>query len=162
MTVRPPVRPRSGLRRWSVRHARLLEWLYEHFETILLRGLRPLWNALRGTRAEKGVIVVEQGVKGLLFDCRMCGSCVLIATGMSCPMTCLKGLRNGPCGGVRADGSCELDAEQPCAWVLAWDGNQRMRRNERIAGLQAPLDHSRRGTSSWLNKAAEWADDGSH
>ena len=47
-------------------------------------------------------------VKGLLFDCRMCGQCVLSSTGMSCPMNCPKSLRNGPCGGVRADGNCEV------------------------------------------------------
>ena len=46
--------------------------------------------------------------RALLFDCRMCGQCVLSSTGMSCPMNCPKTLRNGPCGGVRADGNCEV------------------------------------------------------
>ena len=52
-------------------------------------------------RLERPVAVVERAVKGLLFDCRMCGRCVLSSTGMSCPMNCPKQLRNGPCGGVR-------------------------------------------------------------
>ena len=40
----------------------------------------------------------------------MCGQCVLHSTGMTCPMTCPKTLRNGPCGGVREDGDCEVEA----------------------------------------------------
>ena len=48
---------------------------------------------------------VEHAVKGPIWDCRMCGQCVLHSTGMTCPMTCPKTLRNGPCGGVREDGN---------------------------------------------------------
>jgi hypothetical protein len=47
--------------------------------------------------------VVEKAVKGPVFGCRMCGQCVLHSTGLTCPMTCPKQLRNGPCGGVRPD-----------------------------------------------------------
>ena len=47
---------------------------------------------------------VEHAVKGPVWDCRMCGQCVLHDTGLTCPMTCPKTLRNGPCGGVRPNG----------------------------------------------------------
>jgi hypothetical protein len=54
------------------------------------------------------------------FDCRMCGQCVLHSTGMTCPMTCPKDLRNGPCGGVSQNGSCEVIPEMVCVWVKAY------------------------------------------
>jgi len=45
---------------------------------------------------------------------------------MACPENCKKGLRNGPCGGVRPDGSCELDVTMRCVWLEAWEGAARM------------------------------------
>ena len=48
--------------------------------------------------------LVEAAVKKPVFGCKLCGQCVLHSTGMTCPMTCPKQLRNGPCGGVRPDG----------------------------------------------------------
>jgi hypothetical protein len=85
----------------------------------------------------------------------MCGQCILSSTGMSCPMNCPKGLRNGPCGGVRPDGSCEVYAEMPCVWVEAWKGSQNMREGARIAEVQPPIDHRLKGGSSWLRVAKE-------
>ena len=63
---------------------------------------------------------VEHAVKGPIWDCRMCGQCVLHDTGLTCPMTCPKTLRNGPCGGVRPDGNCEVKPEMRCVWVKAY------------------------------------------
>src|SRR5512137_297066 len=60
---------------------------------------------------------VEHMIKAPLFGCHMCGQCVLHSTGMVCPMNCPKNLRNGPCGGVRLDGKCEVKPEMPCVWV---------------------------------------------
>jgi hypothetical protein len=37
---------------------------------------------------------------------------------MSCPMNCPKSIRNGPCGGVRLNGHCEIKPEMRCVWVL--------------------------------------------
>ena len=65
--------------------------------------------------------VVEHALKVPVWDCRMCGQCVLHSTGMTCPMTCPKTLRNGPCGGVREDGNCEVKPEMRCIWVKAYD-----------------------------------------
>ena len=58
--------------------------------------------------------LLEDVVKKPVWDCRMCGQCVLHSTGMTCPMTCPKTLRNGPCGGVREDGHCEVKPEMRC------------------------------------------------
>ena len=41
-------------------------------------------------------------------------------------MNCPKQLRNGPCGGVRADGNCEVKPEMRCVWVEAWRGAERI------------------------------------
>ena len=61
--------------------------------------------------------LVEAAVKKPVFGCQMCGQCVLHSTGMTCPMNCPKTLRNGPCGGVRPDGNCEVDPEMRCVWL---------------------------------------------
>ena len=49
--------------------------------------------------------------------CRFCGQCVLGQTGAICPITqCAKSLVNGPCGGQK-NGKCEVNPENPCAWI---------------------------------------------
>jgi len=147
-----------SLRGWSVRHARFLETLYEYFADILLR-LNGLLVRIGYARIERPMIAVERTLKGVLFDCRMCGQCVLSDTGMSCPMNCPKNLRNGPCGGVRADGRCEVEPTMPCVWVEAWRGAQSMRASERILTVQPPVDQSLNGTSAWLRATAMRAEE---
>ncbi len=56
---------------------------------------------------ERVILPAEKISKEAIFDCRMCGQCILHSTGLACPMRCPKNLRNGPCGGVRANGNCE-------------------------------------------------------
>ncbi len=145
-------RRRFTLRAWSVRNAALLEKIYATFERGLL-ALDPLFRAVGYERSEKPVAFVERHAKGLLFDCRMCGQCILTATGMSCPMTCPKQLRNGPCGGVRPNGTCEVIPDAPCVWVKAWEGSRNMAAGDGILAVQPPVDQSLRETSSWLRVA---------
>lgn len=138
------------VRLWSVRHARGLSRLYAAFESLLLR-LAPLLEWLGYERIERPVAAVERAVKGLLFDCRMCGHCVLSSTGLACPMNCPKQLRNGPCGGVRADGRCEVIPEMICVWVEAWQGATRIPGGlEAIGAIQPPVDRRLEGRSAWL------------
>jgi hypothetical protein len=144
-----------AVRRWSVRHARGLEIFYNGFERVFV-ALHPLWKAIGYERLEKPVAVVEKAVKGLLFDCQMCGQCALSSTGMSCSMNCPKTLRNGPCGGVRADGNCEVKPEMRCVWVEAYAGSQRMvAGKEAIKVVQFAVDGRLKGKSSWLKVARE-------
>lgn len=144
-----------AVRRWSVRHARGLEVFYQGFERVFV-ALHPLWKAIGYERLEKPVAVVEKAVKGLLFDCQMCGQCALSSTGMSCSMNCPKTLRNGPCGGVRADGHCEVKPEMRCVWVEAYAGSQRMvEGKEAIKVVQFAVDGRLKGKSSWLKVARE-------
>ena len=94
---------------------------------------------------------VERVTKGAVFGCHMCGQCVLHSTGMVCPMNCPKNLRNGPCGGVRLDGSCEVYPEMECVWVTAHARSQRLFWPEELHGLRPPVDWSLQGSASWGN-----------
>ena len=53
------------------------------------------------------------------LGCMGCGDCVQDHLNYAgCTMhLCYKGLRNGPCGGSRVDGSCEARPDLPCAWA---------------------------------------------
>jgi hypothetical protein len=144
-----------GVRLWSVRRARGMNAFYRGFERLLVR-LHPLFKVLGYERLERPVATVEQAVKGLLFDCRMCGQCILSSTGMSCPMNCPKSLRNGPCGGVRANGNCEIIEDMPCVWVQAFEGSRRIPGGvEAMSTVQFAVDQRQQGRSSWLRVARE-------
>jgi hypothetical protein len=81
----------------------------------------------------------------------MCGQCALPQTGYACPMSCPKQLRNGPCGGVAADGMCEVDRSLRCVWVLAYERAEANGHEADLALLQRPVDRRRFGESSWVN-----------
>ncbi len=70
-------------------------------------------------------------------------------------MNCPKSIRNGPCGGVRLNGHCEVKPEMRCVWVAAWRGNQQMRNSEAIRQVQIPVNHLLKGSSSWLRVVQE-------
>lgn len=140
-----------GVRFWSVRHARALRRLYDACARVS-RLLAPLVRLAGRGRAEALLQPVERASKGLLFDCKMCGQCVLSSTGMACPMNCAKQMRNGPCGGVRADGGCEVHPAMPCVWVQAGIGQRHIALDHGHGqpAVLAPLDHRLRGKSSWV------------
>ncbi|MDQ7904862.1 methylenetetrahydrofolate reductase C-terminal domain-containing protein [Phytohabitans sp. ZYX-F-186] len=93
----------------------------------------------------------ERVTKERLFGCRMCGQCALPTTGYACPMTCPKQLRNGPCGGVSPDGSCEVDRTRTCVWVTAWTRAEGAARGADLDLLQRPVDNRQWTRSSWVN-----------
>jgi hypothetical protein len=144
-----------AIRQWSVRHARGLNAFYKAFESFLVT-LHPLLRRIGYQHLERPVAAVERSVKGLLFDCRMCGQCILSSTGMSCPMNCPKNLRNGPCGGVRADGHCEVLPGMKCVWLEAVTGSARIPGGtEALAQVQVAVDRRLQGRSSWLRAARQ-------
>ena len=138
------------MRNWSVRNAWWLKRAYAGLETVLV-WFNPLFGRIGYERLDKPFAMVEKMTKGVLLDSQNCGQCIVGFTGLSCPMNCPKKLRNGPCGGVRADGKCEVDTEMPCVWVLAWEGNKRFRENGYpIQVVQPALDFRLIGKSAWL------------
>lgn len=79
------------------------------------------------------------------FDerCRMCGDCILYETGGICPIArCPKGLMNGPCGGVRPDGKCEVDPEIDCVWVQIYKRLEKLGKLDRFLKITEPKDWS--------------------
>jgi hypothetical protein len=135
--------------RWLQNSPQLLEQVYR----VTYKLIKP-WRRwlLPGSGLEKFFIQAERLGKGAIFDCRMCGQCILHSTGMTCPMTCPKNLRNGPCGGVLPNGNCEILPEQPCVWVQAWERSGRMKfYGPEILVVQPPTNHALKDSSSWVN-----------
>lgn len=136
-------------RRFATRHSRVYEAFYNFVEPLVLFVIGGL-SKLSGGRLDKPMTWVESKLKGALFDCKMCGNCVLSSTGMTCPMNCPKTIRNGPCGGVRANGNCEVIPEMKCVWVEAWEGASRMKHGNKIREVQFAASQEDLGTSAWL------------
>jgi hypothetical protein len=149
------IRRREAQRRpgskWLKNHPRWLEPVYGASES-LLRRLYPALKRLHPGLAARVLIWGEKVIKGYIFNCQMCGQCILHSTGMTCPMNCPKNLRNGPCGGVRPDGGCEVIPSMPCVWVQAWQRTQQMPRyGAEIHLIQPPLDRRLQDSSAWAN-----------
>jgi methylenetetrahydrofolate reductase (NADH) len=143
----------EALRHWSVRHARGLKRLYD----ACARNapyFAPLMRQVGPDRTERLLAPVERTAKGFLFDCKMCGQCVLSSTGMACPMNCAKNMRNGPCGGVRPDGGCEVVPAMRCVWVEATEGLHRIAKGDGARPMLAPVDHRQHTRSSWVKVIA--------
>jgi hypothetical protein len=136
--------------RWLQNYPHLLEGLYDFTYNALVpfrRWLKP------GGGVEKTLALAEEVGKGAIFDCRMCGQCVLHSTGMTCPQTCPKNLRNGPCGGVRANGHCEVVPAMRCVWVEAWERSRKMPKyGDDMLLLVPPLNRRLQDTSAWINE----------
>lgn len=129
----------------------LLEVTYKFTEAVFAR-LHPLIRKMGYERADKFMRMPEQVVKGATFDCKMCGQCTLHFTGMTCPMGCPKNLRNGPCGGVRIDKTCEVDPTKKCVWVEAFERSQKMQiYGDGIIDIRPPLNQRLANKSAFIN-----------
>jgi hypothetical protein len=137
---------------WLKDRVRFLERVYD-FAKVVMMALYPLMNRVAPRTSERMLIGVEEISKGYMFNCQMCGQCILHSTGMTCPMNCPKNLRNGPCGGVREDGNCEVIPELPCIWVQAWERSQAGIYAHEISDIQPPVNRELQGSSAWINMA---------
>lgn len=135
--------------RWLQNYPHALEVIYDAFDKILL----PFKGWLKpGSALEPAVTWIEKVGKEAVFDCRMCGQCILHSTGMTCSMSCPKNLRNGPCGGVRANGHCEVIPEMVCVWVIAYERSLRMPKyGSDMIDIQPPVNRQLEGSSAWVN-----------
>lgn len=140
-----------SLRRWIQDKPHALERLWQVFEWTLEKS-EPVISRVGYDRSARVILPFEDLGKKLVFNCQMCGQCVLHSTGMTCPMNCPKNIRNGPCGGVRLDGHCEVKPEMRCVWVDAYERSLNMRTyGPEITVEQPPVDWQLQGTSSWIN-----------
>lgn len=92
---------------------------------------------------------MELSIKGPLFGCRMCGNCLLQETALICPMECPKGMRNGPCGGIRPDKKCYVDATRNCIWYAIYKRSFKKGTQEKLLEVLPPLDWSKTGGETW-------------
>lgn len=140
---------------WLREHPRFLERIYKFTQGVFER-LGPLFERLGYAKVESWIRPAEEFAKKVVFDCSMCGQCVLHATGMTCPMTCPKNLRNGPCGGVRENGNCEVVPEMRCVWVEAYKRSLEMPLyGHEIKNLQPPVNRQLEGRSAWITLLSE-------
>jgi hypothetical protein len=137
---------------WLKDRVRFLERFYD-FSKVVMMALYPIMNRIAPHASERLLIDVEKVAKGYMFNCQMCGQCILHSTGMTCPMNCPKNLRNGPCGGVREDGNCEVIPERPCIWVQAWERSQKGIYAHEIGDIQPPVNRALKDSSAWINMA---------
>jgi hypothetical protein len=78
--------------------------------------------------------------------CRACGDCVLGETFGLCPVArCAKSLMNGPCGGTRENGRCEVDENIDCIWYLIVERAKARGQLESLTKVRQPKD--------WTNSA---------
>lgn len=136
---------------WLKNHPHFLEMVYSATKRVFYK-VYPLAKRAAPRLSARVVLWGEKVTKGYAFNCQMCGQCILHSTGMTCPMTCPKNLRNGPCGGVRANGHCEVIPERMCIWVQAWERSQHMKLyTDEMRVIQVPLNHALKDTASWIN-----------
>lgn len=132
-------RPNLLSRAYQITH-----WLVYRFD--------PIISWIGYERADRWIRTPEKIAKIFVFDCRMCGQCVLHSTGMTCSMTCPKTLRNGPCGGVCQNGNCEVFPDMRCVWMEAFERSKEMKIfGEEIKLLQPPVNGQLADSSAWIN-----------
>lgn len=102
----------------------------------------------------KCILLAENMVKKPVFNCQNCGQCVLSYNAFTCCMRCPKQIRNGPCGGTRANGHCEVYPERYCIWWLINERSKRLGWQRKLRKYHIPVDRRLYDTSAWVNMMA--------
>lgn len=100
------------------------------------------------------ILLGENCVKKPVFRCQSCGQCVLSYNAFTCCMRCPKQVRNGPCGGTRENGHCEVYPDRPCIWWLINERAKKLGRQQKLRKYHIPVDRRFHDTSAWLNMMA--------
>lgn len=75
--------------------------------------------------------------------CVACGDCILGETFGYCPIArCAKSLLNGPCGGTRKNGKCEVNEDVDCIWSLIVERAEERGQLESLSKLKKAKDWS--------------------
>jgi hypothetical protein len=81
-----------------------------------------------------------------LARCAACGDCVLGETLGFCPVArCAKSLSNGPCGGTRKEGKCEIDENLDCVWFQIYERAKARGKVEQLLKVRKPKNWSNSG-----------------
>jgi len=102
----------------------------------------------------KGFLLLENMIKKPVLRCQSCGQCVLSYNAFTCCMRCPKQMRNGPCGGTRPDGTCEVYPDRPCIWHLIYTRSVKLGREKKLLKYHIPVDRRFEKTSAILNAMA--------
>lgn len=102
----------------------------------------------------KCFLLAENAFKKPVFRCQDCGQCVLSYNAFTCCMRCPKQLRNGPCGGTREDGHCEVYPDRHCIWWLIYERSKKLGRVSKLQKYLIPVDRRLEHTSAWMNMFA--------
>ena len=88
--------------------------------------------------------------------CRQCGRCMLGYTGGICPVTrCSKSLFNGPCGGTRENGECEVGDGVPCAWKEIYERLKAQGRLQSMLAIRPAMDWIDKGPATLVQRGYE-------
>lgn len=117
---------------------------------------RPLTS--RERQRSRKLLWVENIIKVPLFGCQRCGECILSSTAFVCSQQCPKRLRNGPCGGTRGDGGCEVHPNRTCVWYRIHKRSHLLGRFQMLLKLNKAHNWDLEGTSTWLNVARKRID----
>ncbi len=128
----------------------------EQCDAILMQSCGDGLQAVRGYLEEEMGIVKPMypsndalgfssgGPAKFREECQACGECELGKTAGICPLVqCPKGLMNGPCGGTRPDGKCEVDPEKDCAWVQIYRRLEKLNSLNEYSQILEPHDWSK-------------------
>ncbi len=102
-------------------------------------------------RLSGAMLLFENAVKIPVFRCQRCGECILSHTAFICSQRCPKRLRNGPCGGTRPKGRCEVYPERQCVWHQIVRRSRIMRRSGFLRRMEKMHNWDLEKTSAWLN-----------
>ncbi len=126
--------------------------------TLGFRAGRALYERVEraGHGLRAAVHGAEQALKIAAFDCQDCGDCSLPEIAFLCPESqCVKNQRNGPCGGTRPGGKCEV-GDKDCIWSRAYDRLKGYGEEDKL--IERPVvfrDGALKGTSAWANTFLE-------
>jgi len=81
-----------------------------------------------------------------LARCAACGDCALGETFGFCSVArCAKSLSNGPCGGTRKEGKCEIDENLDCVWYQIYERASARGKVEQLIKVRRPRNWSNSG-----------------
>lgn len=116
---------------------------------LVSKEIPPL--TARERRLSRVVLFLEDLVKVPIFRCQHCGECILSSTAFICSQNCPKRMRNGPCGGTREGGWCEVFPDRKCVWYRIYFRSRLLHRLSLLYRVNPIHNWNLEKTSAWLN-----------